>query len=307
MTWSALFALMLSAPSLSVDAAVTEQQTVAQRLAAKSQRSEVWSDKQGNVTGLIFINHQALTNSAGNKPGVSDADLAELSKLPDLTAINLEAQPVGDSGLQVLRQFPRMKQVGFHYMGKADGAGATPDFITVIDGMRDLEIVEIKHNFRMQAVNIEKLKGPFPRVWRLVLDTPVTADQTLHMIRLCPNVTDLQLHRTDVSAKQLAGIGRLLPRLEVLWFKPKRELTAGHLTAISQFPKLRILSPQHFKNELPFERGWDALASHDSLQRLEIAGRSATANRNAIDRLKRARPSLVVDSRLTRSRNYDGL
>lgn len=284
-----------------------EQQAAARQLGEKVQRFEMWTDDAGNVTGLIFINHQGLTKSVGVKPGIHDLDLASLTQFPKLAAVNVEAQPVGDTGLAVLKRFPGMKQVGFHYMAKAAGAAASPDFINAIDGMRDLEIIEIKHNFRMKAINVDKLKGPFPKVWRLVLDTPLSAEQTTHMVRLCPSVTDLQLHRTLVTPEQLAEIGKLLPKLEVLWLKPKGELKAGHLTALHQFPNLRIFSPQHFKNSIPYEDGWDSLTRLPHLERLEIADEAAAANAEAIRRLSKERPKLVVDDELTRSRNYDGL
>ena len=105
-----------------------------------------FTDGGGNVTGLIFINHQALTKAVGEKPGITDADLLKIAQFPKLTALHLEAQPISDAGIQVLKGVPHLKQVGFHYMAKANGASASPDFIEVIDGMRDLEVIEIKHN-----------------------------------------------------------------------------------------------------------------------------------------------------------------
>ena len=303
----ACFVVVWFVQPLFADDPSKQQRVLADGIAAKAQRSEVWTDGDGNVTGLILINHQALNERMGERPGVSDTDLAALVNFPQLSALNLEAQSIGDQGLQVLRQFPRMKQVGFHYMAKAEGSSASPDFIMVIDGMQELEIIEIKHNFRMKAINVDKLKGPFPKVWRLVLDTPITAEQTLHLIRLCPNVTDLQLHRSDISGAQLAEIGTILPKLEVLWFKPKRDLTASHLRSLSIFPKLRIFSPQQFKNELAFEDGWDALTACRSLQRLEIEKGPADLNRLALERLSKEMPDLKIEPKLTRSRNYDGL
>jgi hypothetical protein len=238
---------------------VREQQALAERLSQKVQRSEIWTDDAGNVTGLIFINHQSLDETAGAKPGISDDDLRQLPLFPRLTAINVEAQPLTDRGMEVLRTLPALKQVGFHYMAKAKGANVSADFITVIDGMQSLEILEIKHNFHVDAVNVDKLHGPYPLVWRLVLDTPLTAAQTMHLIGLCPNVRDLQLHRTEISAEQVAAIGGMLPKLEVFWFKPKGELLAGHLQALQHFPELRIYSPQHATQSVPYEDGWEAL------------------------------------------------
>lgn len=52
------------------------QLALAEQIAAKAQRSAIWRDEAGNVTGLILINHQALTREAGEKPGINDADLA---------------------------------------------------------------------------------------------------------------------------------------------------------------------------------------------------------------------------------------
>lgn len=284
-----------------------QQRTLAKQLGDKVQRFEMWTDKAGHVTGLVFINHQALTESAGEKPGIDDSDLRALLNFPHLTAINLEAQPLGDKGLTVLKEFPKLKQIGFHYMAKADAASATPDCITVIDGMRDLEIIEIKHNFRMKGFHVEALKNPYPKVWRLVLDTPITAAQTMHMVRLCPNVKDLQLHRTEITAEQLAEIGHLLPKLEVMWLKVKGGLRAEHLQAMSNFRRLRIFSPQSFKDQIDFDDGWNSVAELPNLRRLEVFGNPGAGNLTAIEQLKEVHGELIVGKDLTRSRNYDGL
>ncbi len=282
------------------------QRALAQSMGAKAQRFEMWTDADGNVTGLIFINHQALTKEVGEKPGIDDGDLAKLTLFPRLTALNLEAQAVGDAGLAVLKDLPQLKQIGYHYMGKNPEAAATPTSAVFLDGKPDLEILEIKHNFRMDGFDIEAITTPMPKVWRLVLDTPLTAEQTMHLVRLCPNVRDLQLHRTFVSAEQLAEIGKLLPKLEVLWWKPKGALEPGHLAALVNFPKLRIYSPQQFKNQLPYENGWDALTRVPSLERVEMSLRD-DENAVALKKLREARPGLVIDPDLTRSRNYNGL
>ena len=59
-----------------------EQQAVARRLGDKVQRFEMWTDNDGNVTGLIFINHQSLTKSVGDKPGINDSDLTRTRSVP---------------------------------------------------------------------------------------------------------------------------------------------------------------------------------------------------------------------------------
>jgi len=288
------------------DLSPEEQQTLAREIAHKAQRSEVWTDDKGNVTGIILINHQALDKTARNKPGVNDEDLFRFTKFPKLTAVNIEAQPVSDKGLAVLGELPDLKQIGLHYMGKHPRAQATPECAALINGKPNLEVLEIKHNFRMDAFAIEKITTPMPKVWRLVLDTPLTPEQTLHLIRLCPNVRDLQLHRTRCSAVDLAEIGRLLPKLEVLWWKPKNGLSVDQLMALSNFKNLRIFSPQHFRNQLPYEGGWDALLEIQSLERLEVAIKD-DANGKALQRLQASRPGLTIDPKPTRSRNYNGL
>lgn len=296
------FAFALPAAALNPEA----QQALAEELTAKAQKSEIWKDDAGNITGLIFINHQALDKDAPGKPGIDDADLQKLSQFPKLTALNLEAQAVGDEGLAVLSEMPNLKQLGFHYMAKNPKASATADCAALINGKPELEILEIKHNFRMDSFAIEKITTPMPKVWRLVLDTPLSAEQTLHLIRLCPNVTDLQLHRSRCTPEQLVEIGKLLPNLEVLWWKPKGELEAAALEAISGFQNLRIFSPQQFRNQLPFENGWDALLDASSLERIEVAIKD-DINGSALKRLLKQKPSLEIDPKLTRSRNYGGL
>ena len=101
------------------DDSPAQQQMIARSLGEKVQRFEMWTDDDGNVTGLIFINHQSLTKSVGERPGITNQDLEQLKRFPRLTAVNFESQPIGDQGLKVLKGFPRMKQVGFHYMAKA--------------------------------------------------------------------------------------------------------------------------------------------------------------------------------------------
>jgi len=283
-----------------------DQQALARQLGGKAQRFEMWTDEAGNVTGLVFINHQGLTKEVGEKPGINDADLLQLTQFPNLTAVNFEAQAIGDDGLSVLENMRQLNQIGFHYMAKNPEATATPDCAAVINGKPNLEILEIKHNFRMDGFAIEKITTPMPKVWRLVLDTPLTAEQTMHLIRLCPNVRDLQLHRTWVSAEQLTEIGELLPDLEVLWWKPKNGLKAEHLVALQHFPKLRIFSPQQFKEQLPYENGWDALLVLPSLERLEVRIRD-DENGKALKELASQLPELEIDEALTRSRNYEGL
>ncbi len=284
-----------------------EQQALAHAMGDKVQRFEMWTDDDGNVTGLIFINHQTLTESAGERPGITDADLQQLVQFPKLAAVSFEAQPIGDAGLSVLSEFPSLKQVGFHYMAKAEGADASPDFITAIEGMRDLEIIEIKHNFRMKAIHVDKLRTPFPKVWRLVLDTPLTAEQTMHMIRLCPNVTELQLHRTDVTVEQLVEIGRLLPKLAVFWLKPRQGVQSAHLGALRSYSSLRVFSPQVVKRPVTFADGWSSLGALPHLERIEISAAALKLNAEAIKQLQQQRPELAVETRLTRSRNYQGL
>lgn len=75
----------------------------------------------------------------------------------------------------------------------------------------------------------------------------------------------------------------------------------------ASFPKLRIYRPQQYKNELPYENGWDHLLQVPALQRLEVAGSRAGTNGSAMESLKQARSQLEIDGTLTCSRNYDGL
>ncbi|MEM9369276.1 MAG: hypothetical protein AAGD07_25120, partial [Planctomycetota bacterium] len=88
------------------------QQSIAAKLGEKVQRFEMRIDDDGNVTGLFLINHQAFAKSVGERPGITDADLLKFRQFPKLTAVNFEAQPIGDAGLQILREFPQLRQVG---------------------------------------------------------------------------------------------------------------------------------------------------------------------------------------------------
>ena len=72
------------------------------------------------------------------------------------------------------------------------------------------------------------------------------------------------------------------------------------------FSELRLFSPQHFKEQLPYEGGWEALAALPKLERIEMS-LNEDENGAALKRLMEAKPGLEVDGKLTRSRNYDGL
>ncbi len=282
------------------------QQALAAEIGAKAQRFEMWTDEEGHVMGLIFINHGVLTKEVGEKPGIDNADLERFTAFPRLKAVNFEMQAIGDEGLAVLSEFPGLVQIGYHYMGKHPKSTATPACVRFIDGKPGLEILEIKHNFKMDALDVETITTRMPKVWRLVLDTPLTAEQTMHLVRLCPNVRDLQLHRTRVSAEQLAEIGRLLPKLEVLWFKPSGGLKAEHLAALNGFENLRIFSPQAFKAQITYKNGWDALTKLPALERVETRIRD-DQNGESLRQLLAARPGLIIEGKLTRSRNFEGL
>ncbi|MEZ6129470.1 MAG: hypothetical protein R3C59_12370 [Planctomycetaceae bacterium] len=92
----------------------------------------------------------------------------------------------------------------------------------------------------------------------------------------------------------------MLPKLEVFWFKPPGDLKAGHLAALQHFPKLRIYSPQQYKNQLPYKNGWHHLLKVPTLQRLEIAGSREGTNGSAMESLKQARLQLEINEPLGR-------
>lgn len=76
-----------------------EQQKLARELGEKVQRFEIWTDEKGNVTGLIFINHQALTKTSGVKPGITDADILKLARFPKPSRMAWNRVPVIPSNL----------------------------------------------------------------------------------------------------------------------------------------------------------------------------------------------------------------
>ncbi|MEM9369142.1 MAG: hypothetical protein AAGD07_24435, partial [Planctomycetota bacterium] len=102
-------------------------------------------------------------------------------------------------------------------------------------------------------------------------------------------------------------IGGLLPKLEVLWLKPRQGVHAEQLAALRGFQHLSIFSPQSFTGAVPFADGWDALSAIPNLERLELADSARKRNAVALEQLLQKRPTLHIDSRLTRSRNYKGL
>lgn len=227
-----------------------EQQVLIDRLIPKFDETEIEYDSSRNVVHVKFLNHKESERSRLN-----DNDMKDLRTLCQLQSIWLEGQGVTDEGIAVLAEFPKLTEARFHYMNRLMPR-VTPDFISPIAVHRDLRVLEIKHNFGSPLNNetsVHTLDG-FPLLERLVLDNAAAGPEAVSLIRKCPRVKTLQLHRTSMSDSDFQNVVDALPLLDTLWLRPIRNnMTEIGLEALRGHTSLEVvgmnLDFQDFESE----------------------------------------------------------
>lgn len=260
-----------------------------------------WDD-DGRITKIRFSNHGVYRKDQPDKPGVSDDDMQGLLAFPHLKDIGWEAQRVGNRGVMILKQFPDIEEVRFHYMAKMIPEDQReeiihPDFMLVVDGFQKLRVLELKHLFAMNGTSIDKFQHPLPALEYMELDCESAGPAALHLVSLAPKLRGLELHRTTLTEEQFAALLRLAPGLEYLEIKPKFHrkgfITGSSLRHLSKLKKLQVLRLSHKGwKPLPFQNGLEHLVNPPSLKTVLLPKSAVTeADRAA---LHNARPELEL-------------
>ncbi len=116
----------------------------------------------------------AIDLSATN---VSDEDLAEIGKLPELTHLHLNDTNITDSGVKHLSAVPRLKQL------ELSGTKITDDGMRHILDLTSLEVVKLERC----TITDDALEtiGRLELLWMLHLDsTSITDDASKHLVKL---------------------------------------------------------------------------------------------------------------------------
>lgn len=234
-------------------------------------------DADGNVRALKLSNHgvnlpkkksdpELRAQFEAERPGVDDAAIARLAELPQLEALRLVKQDnFSDEALAVLQHFPDMKVFAIEYYVGAN----TADFMLHLDHLQNLEWLELKHLFGLKVTRVDELQG-FPKLLRLELDNASAQEECLPFLERCPELRDLELHRTSMGNDAIGRLCAAVPKLERFDLKQDRaELDAGCLKHCQQLEQLEVFTFNRWDNDQIFwEDGVEHLVPIDSLKHI---------------------------------------
>ena len=245
----------------------TNQTLIAESLRSLVDTCDVSYDSQGNVTALWLQN----INKDTTKPGVDDQTFRNvLSSFPKLVDIHIECQPLSDTGLSILQNFPNLRSAEFHYMDNVGSPSA--DFTRFVAGARGLKTFEVKHHFKdlqsTVALTSVLAAGGFPQLERLVLDQNAAAweEGAALLAATAPGLKELETHRSNLRNSDVADIAAACPALEVLWLRPLAatgQVDVGVMPTLSTLTSLRDLRfyGAYDQMTMPYTGGLDYLIS----------------------------------------------
>ncbi len=270
-----------------------EQKAVLDAYREKVYAMAVQYDEEGNVTLLMVSNHQTYKGDQHEKPGLKDEDALLLSKLPELKGFGVEKEHITEKGFSVLKNFPDMTHLRFHYLPPE----ISRDFVDIFKDMKELEILEIKHNFRGVKVAVEKLTG-YPKLHRLVLDNDAATPRAMELIQGSPNLKTLRLHRTTIHEVQFIDILKKHQQLEEIWVRPNNKnegmITQTVFAEIAKLPKIeRLLLGTNFQ-PYQWEGGLAPLAEANTLKQIIVERYNKVEDKSPFEKLQKAIPDLNV-------------
>lgn len=260
-----------------------------------------WDDK-GRITRIRFSNHGVYKGDQPEKPGVDDSDMQGLLEFKQLKDIGWEKQRVGDKGTAILKHFPQIEEVRFHYMAgwfrdndQRDKIHA--DFMLVVEGYKHLKALELKHLFALDDTSVHKFKKEFPSLEYMELDCESAGPPAVHIVSLAPKLKGLELHRTTLTDEQFGKIIDLAPNLVYLEVKPRSHkeglVTGLSLRHLKRLKKLQVLRLSHNGwMPLQYDDGLEHLVGIKSLKTVWIPKQATTAA--DIEKLRQARPDLEI-------------
>ncbi|WP_319592423.1 hypothetical protein [uncultured Draconibacterium sp.] len=268
-------------------------------------KTEFVADNQENVTCLFFSNHKNWEHNNPGTFGITDKDMSLLKNFPELKSIKLEMQRVTSAGCQELKNCSKIEELMFHYMDyqfskRQQDSLINPDFMLVANAFcKQLQVLEIKHNFRLKTTRIGDLK-PMPKLRRLVLDNTSAESVAVPFIRSCQALEELELHRTKIRNSEVDKILGDLTKLEKLWIRPEngdypQKIDYQVIRSIGHLEHLKELMLKLNIGTLPFENGLEYLVPMKSLKKL-ILNSDYTRDTESIALLHKYRPDLTIIS-----------
>jgi len=254
-------------------------------------------DQDGNVRSLELSNHQVDVPGDASKadkamlrarPGIDDDTFLALGGLPALKGLGLRQQPLSAHAFSVLGNWPDLEafRIERNEWGE-DGA----DFMLHLNMVPDLRWLELKHLFNLDETRVDELEG-FPQLLRLELDNASAQSACLPFLERCPQVRDLELHRSNLTNDEIGRLVDALPLLERFELKPQKQVfDAGCLAHFPRFEHLRVFDFVRWKPEALFwEGGVEHLLAVPSLECIGYMG--SKLSHPALQRLLEERPAL---------------
>ncbi len=250
-------------------AAEPTEMEIAEQLAAKCGYARIGHDAEGHVTGLQFVTRKAyveedewlgwkvveVVNKGGKDlPQLTDADLAHLHKLPHLTFLKMDGMMVSGQGYASLKALKQLEYLGLHTIDRKElGVKCDPTCLLVANELPNLRRFDYKHNFKMRNVPVDRLKGT-DKLEYLHLDNACCESSVVPFILACPNLTRLELHRTGITAQDLANIVATNKKLTDIRIRPRdnKSVQPDDLALLKQLPALETLCFGGHYNKLKF-------------------------------------------------------
>ena len=278
------------------------QKSAAEALAGAAIAAEIVYDAAGNVEKLAISNHAGTERGkAGNQsaPGVTPELFKRILELPNIEAVAIEKQPLGNDSYGLLGKLKKLRDVRLQYMDAKSGAtGDAPMFINELP--LPLEVLELKHCFSFSDGCMEKLK-PQPELKKLEIDTGFATGEAVAFIKHSPKLVNLQIHRTAMSDPEIQEVFRALPELEQLMVRPAKSkskpITGASLHALAGCRKLRNVYLGELWGSLPYEGGLDVFAGLPAMRELTLAPgdvKGFSIQDSAVRKLHQARPDIFI-------------
>jgi hypothetical protein len=281
-------------PGASPDAA---QRALVLAMARQVSMCAVRYDPDGQVALLWLSNHQIFDPKDGqDRPGVDRALIARLDELPALRALLVHHQPLADQDFAVLARLPQLQGFSVEYHGnhQPPSGEASGAFMLHLKDLRALRTLHLKHLFKLNTTEVDQL-GPYPDLVCAELDNASAGPEAQCFLLGCPQLRDLELHRSHLSNQAIADLvdGGALRELRRLALKPDGGFDAGCLEHVARLPALERLEFHHWKIPLPWEGGLEHLVDCASLRVIDLKN-ALPATDPAAGSLAQIRPEIEL-------------
>ena len=138
---------------------------------------------------------------------ISNAGLKELSRLKDLTVLNLAETSIGDSGLKEIRELKNLTTLDL------DTTQITDAGLKEIKGLKSLTTLKLGST-QITDAGLKEIRG-FKNLTDLELYRTKITDAGLKEIRDLKKLSDLNVFETMVTDRGLKEIARSLPNVKI--------------------------------------------------------------------------------------------